>query len=129
VKSGIRHRMRDGAKKSVRKRRKNVVAKKLSSARLELAGDKKRLSKTQTRAASTTSVAAEEEAGSLAAQHPMGWHFDHPTANQIATQIFVQHRQFIVVWRSPGLAPVAPSATSMRNVTIGANVAAEKMSL
>ena len=129
MKSSIRHRIRGGAKKSVRKRRKNVVAKKRSSARLELAEDKKRLSEIQTRAALTTGVAAEEEAGSLAAQPPMGWHFDNPTANQIAAQISERHRQFIIVWRSSGLAPVAPSATSSRNVTIGANVAAEKMSL
>ena len=129
MKSGIRHRIRGGAKKHVRKRRKNVVAKKRSSARLKLAGDKMRLSKIQTRAALTTGVSAEEEADSLAAQPPMGWHFDNPTANQIATQISEQHHQFIVVWRSPGLAPVAPSATSSRNVTIGANVAAEKMPL
>ena len=129
VKSGIRHRIRGGAEKSVRKRRKNVVAQKRSSVRLELAGNKMRLSKIQTRAASTTGVAAEEEAGNLAAQPPMGWHFDNPTANQIATQISERQRQFIVVWRSPGLAPVAPSATSSRNVSIGANVTAEKTPL
>ena len=81
MKSGKRH--RNGVKKIVRKRRKNVVAKKRSSARLKLAGDKKHLSKIQTRA----------------------------------------------VWRSPGLALVAPSATNLWNVTIGANVATEKMPL
>lgn len=128
MKSGIRHR-RGGAKKLVRKRRKNVVAKKRSSARLKLDGDKKRFSKIQTRAASTSGVAAKEEGGGLATQRPMGWYPANPIAIQIVAQISERDQKFIVVWRSPGLAPVAPSATSSRNVTIGANVAAEKMPL
>jgi hypothetical protein len=100
------------------------AAKKRSSARL-----KKRLSKKQTRAASTTGVAAKEEAGSLAVQPPMGWYTDDRTANQFAAQISDRDRKFIAAQQSPGMAPVAPSATSSRNVTIAANVAAEKMPL
>jgi hypothetical protein len=99
------------------------------SAPPKLAGVKKRLWKKQARAASTTGVAAKEAAGYLIARPATGWHTDDRTANRIAAQVSNPHRKFIATQQSLGLTPVAPLATSSRNLTIVANVTAEQMQL